>query len=314
MRNLFLLVGTLVMLSLSNQAFAELRDVVFTAKTDTAQIMFSFDKQPSAVKVFITDDGMDVDILGVDNSAASLSPVSSSLISSLRIIPAPGGLRLRIKLSDPALSATADVYRGAILVTAVFARNIEQKPRVLLAANPVVPISKTTIVPQQKPKAATTQKKQPTDDKPTIADIQPETETNSGSDGEDQLQRAPISKPLGTGMIREASLKVAGNLSQQQCDELEQAISVDPWALDKLARFGSCLAREGKDKEAREVFERLLTFDPETFAAYIGLGAIAQDNGDEKTARKYYEEALSLGGGDQQAAQARHLLGSLEGE
>ncbi|MBL4617346.1 MAG: tetratricopeptide repeat protein [Robiginitomaculum sp.] len=314
MRNLLLLTGILAMLSLSSQAYGDLRDVSFAAKSDTAQILFSFDQQPSAVKIFITDSGLDVDILGVDGSAASLSPVSSYLVHSLRIIPAPGGLRLRIKLSDPALSATADVYRGAILVTAVFARDIEQKPRVLLAANPVAQPSKTVIVPQQKPESVTTQIISPINDKPAIADIQPETEMYLGSDGEEQLHRAPVSKPVGTGMIREASLKIAGNLSKQQCDDFEQAISVDPWALDKLASFGSCLAREGKDKEAREVFERLLTFDPETFAAYIGLGAIAQDNGDKNTARKYYEEALSLGGADQQAAQARYLLNSLGDE
>lgn len=302
------------MLSLSNQAYGELRDVTFVAKADTAQILFSFDQQPSAVKVFITNDGMDVDILGVDGKAASLRPVSSYLVNSLRIIPAPGGLRLRIKLSDPALSASADVYRGAILVTAVFTSDIEQKPEVLLVADPVVQISKRLVVPQQQPEATRPQIMPPTDSKPAVVDIQPETEMHLSHDGEEQLQRAPVSKPVGTGMIREASLKIAGNLSKQQCDELEQAIGVDPWALDKLARFGSCLAREGKDKQAREVFERLLTFDPETFAAYIGLGAIAQDNGDKKTARKYYEEALSLGGADQQAAQARYLLGSLGDE
>lgn len=314
MRNLFLLAGTLVILSLSNQAFAELRDVVFAVKTDTAQIMFSFDTQPSAVKVFITDDGIDVDILGVNASAASLNPVSSSLVSSLRVIPAPGGLRLRIKISDPALSASAIVYRGAVMVTAKFASNIEQEPEVLLVTNPITPANDKPIIPPQKPITVVTKTVVPVDSSPTPKITKDEPELQLGHDGENQLQRAPVTKPVGTGMIREASLKVAGNLSKEQCDNFEQAISVDPWALDKLARFGSCLAREGKDKEAREVFERLLTFDPETFAAYIGLGAIAQDNGDKKTARRYYEEALSLGGADQQAAQARSLLRSLGDE
>ncbi|MDQ7019866.1 MAG: tetratricopeptide repeat protein [Robiginitomaculum sp.] len=117
----------------------------------------------------------------------------------------------------------------------------------------------------------------------------------------------------GTGMIRDASARyMAKGLDAASCEAAQQAIEDDPWALDKLSVYGACIAKEGRKDEAKEVFERLLTFDPEMISAYMGLGAIAQDSGDVKAAKEYYQQALKAGGSDAQAAQIRALLGTLE--
>jgi len=116
----------------------------------------------------------------------------------------------------------------------------------------------------------------------------------------------------GTGMVRDASVTQSRkSLSAQSCAAAEKAVQDDPWALDKLSLYGACIAKEGRTDEAKEVFERLLTFDPDMMSAYMGLGAIAQESGNTAEARRNYQQALKLGGSDAQAAQIQSLLGAL---
>ncbi|PHS27288.1 MAG: hypothetical protein COA84_04670 [Robiginitomaculum sp.] len=116
----------------------------------------------------------------------------------------------------------------------------------------------------------------------------------------------------GTGMIRDAAVTQSSeSLSAQTCAAVEKAVQDDPWALDKLSLYGACIAKEGRTGEAKEVFERLLTFDPDMMSAYMGLGAIAQESGNTAEAKRHYQQALKLGGSDAQATQIRSLLGAL---
>jgi hypothetical protein len=338
----------------TTSARAELRDISFSARAETAQILFSFGGQPSAVKVFITETGIDVDVLGIGVEAAEFVP-NSNLFRSIRPIPAPGGARIRAKLSDHPLAASAEVFERSVLVTVTFAHPIEpaggqvHQARATPVHAPTVHNTPAHAAPTHvkpahiqdthgTPKATDEHhvaapvghddphamaESHPPAHQPSGHDIsthdspvhEPEEDLEQpGHDGAPAKKHIPLPEPkVGHGMIRDASTKAAGSLSQEQCDASEAVVQEDPWALDNLARFGSCLAREGKTKDAREVFERLLTFDPETFAAYVGLGAIAQDAGNAEQARQYYEEALALGGTDREAAQARELLQSLEG-
>ena len=317
-------------LALTNTAQAEVRDVRFSAQQETAQVLFQFDAQPSAVKVFITQNGLDVDVLGVEVTAAKFAPGNANLIQNIQQIVAPGGARLRLKLSELPLGAKAEIYRNSILVTATFSHVIHRandalaftkpdqgsvtKPaaaHVIAAKTPAKVHTESSAKPEAHTVAASAKTEHTTQaDEPMepVSDVQ-----QPGHDGQAPPKRIELpNKPVGHGMIREASLRAAGKLNKEQCVASEQAVRDDPWALDNLARFGACLSIEGKTTEAQEVFERLLTFDPETFAAYVGLGAMAQDAGHTEKAREYYEEALALGGTDEQAAQARDLMRSLE--
>ncbi len=334
-KSLFSFLFLLLFLFLSTAVRAELRDVVFAAEEQTAKLLFSFDQQPDAVKVIMNEQGMDVDVLGVSSEAMTMSAANSSLIHSMRTIPAPGGLRIRLVLSDTVLSANAKVYQNSVLVAASFPNHVAPPKDALSFTGFVKPVAKTrnlSHVEHNKAKTkpviqaqvkSTTKAANPAkhgnDHTPADSSLERREDLSgddqkSGHDGSRKIKRAPVKKPVGSGMIREASLRAAGSLTPRQCEESEQIVKADPWALDNLAKFGSCLAVEGKSAEAREVFERLLTFDPETFAAYVGLGAIAQDSGEIETARQYYEEALSLGGTDAEAAQVRSLLRSLANE
>ncbi len=116
----------------------------------------------------------------------------------------------------------------------------------------------------------------------------------------------------GVGMVRDASTThTSQSLDKQSCEAAKKAIEDDPWAMDKLSLYAACIAKEGKTDEAKEVFERLLTFDPDMISAYMGLGAIAQERGDTAAAKRHYQQALDLGGSDSEAAQARAMLGTL---
>ncbi|VAV89222.1 hypothetical protein MNBD_ALPHA06-410 [hydrothermal vent metagenome] len=339
----FFVILTALFLANAGVARAELRDMSFSAQAETARILFMFDQQPDAVKAFITEQGMDVDILGLAGEAAQFSASSSTLLEQVRQIPAPGGVRLRLAMSDSPMEVSAEVFENSVLVTAIFARPVDSASDVLTFVSKPEPETKPAIIvqsPAKPPTPAPSQPKKPEakpkhhaavskpEPKPkpkhkaapehhAVSDADAALEADkyspSGHDGKPAPKRVPLSKPVvGKGMIRQASLRAAGKLSEAQCKASEEAVSEDPWALDNLAQFGACLAREGKTKNAREVFERLLTFDPETVAAYVGLGAIAQDAGETEQARQYYEQALSLGGTDAQAAHARNMLRALE--
>ncbi len=329
---LLFLPALFLVFALTNTAQADVRDVRFSAQQETAQVLFQFDGQPSAVKVFITQNGLDVDILGIEVSAAKFAPGNANLIQNIQQIVAPGGARLRLRLSELPLGAKAEIYRNSVLVTATFSHVITRahdalaftKPdqgsvknpttaHVVAAKTPAKVHTNPPVKPEAQPIPAEAkhqgeQAAQLEEPMEPVSDVQ-----QPGHDGQALPERIELpNKPAGHGMIREASLRAAGKLNKEQCTLSEQAVRDDPWALDNLARFGACLSIEGKTTEAQEVFERLLTFDPETFAAYVGLGAIAQDAGQKEKAREYYEEALALGGTDSQAAQARDLMRSLE--
>ncbi|MBL4595344.1 MAG: tetratricopeptide repeat protein [Robiginitomaculum sp.] len=328
MFNLRILLSALV-LSVANASavWADLRDVSFAAQAETASILFSFAGQPSAVKVFITETGMDVDVLGVEGTPIELISSAASLFRSIRQIPAPGGVRIRFALSKNPIGAKAQVYQNSILVTAVFLEPIDGAKDALLFVSKK-PKMQNQMTKKPAPEQMADAKQvadaiaeldkmaKPDDMAAPLPDPAMEKELSQPTnDGDVPTKRIPLPDTMvGQGMIREASLRVAGSLSKEQCAASEQAVTDDPWALENLARFGACLSREGKAKDAREVFERLLTFDPDTFAAYVGLGAIAQDAGEAKQARNFYEQALSLGGTDAEAAQARDLLRSLDAQ
>lgn len=315
-------------------AWAELRDISWSPSGHDGQMLLTFVDQPTNAKVFVHAGWIDVDVLGVKEVAGQVDPAFSSDIVELERIPAPGGARFRIKLEQTPETAKVQVFKNAVLVSAIFPgklRSIRRAPMQSVHVPQQIPKRESqsrkpepALPPAHQQAAKPVAPKPLHEDKPGPAekaghDGQPvhdpvaESEEMQGHDGEAALPALKLPKK-GVGMIREASTQMARGLSQQQCDKAENKVKADPWALDNLSRYGACLAREGKMKEAKEVFERLITFDPETVSAYLGLGALAQDAGELDKARDYYEEALSLGGSDAEAARVREMLASLQTE
>ncbi len=91
-----------------------------------------------------------------------------------------------------------------------------------------------------------------------------------------------------------ASELLAAALDRVSCDAAAQAVSADPWALDALYDHGACLARDGQTARAREVFQRLSTFDPSSARTLVALGVLEQDAGRRQAAMDYYDRAMDV--------------------
>ncbi len=99
-----------------------------------------------------------------------------------------------------------------------------------------------------------------------------------------------------------------GDISQQECSAADDAVRADPWDLERLETHGACLALLGRAEEAVEVFERLLTFEPDDPEVHLALGAAREQSGDLTGARLHYDDALRRAVTDADAARARMLL------
>ncbi|MEA2063069.1 MAG: tetratricopeptide repeat protein [Gemmatimonadota bacterium] len=103
--------------------------------------------------------------------------------------------------------------------------------------------------------------------------------------------------------------------------EPERAIELIRKGLESYPDFsaaqvlmGKCLTDLGRDEEAGQMFERILTGDEGNVIALRGLGALAGERGDTGQALSMYEKAHALDSGDLEAAEAiEKLQGGREG-
>jgi len=99
-----------------------------------------------------------------------------------------------------------------------------------------------------------------------------------------------------------------GGLDYTACENAEETVRSDPWNLEALSRYASCLALRGELLGAAVTFRRLLTFEPDNVGAEIGLAATQQELGETAFAVEVYQRLLPDMVGDAQAARVRALL------
>ena len=75
---------------------------------------------------------------------------------------------------------------------------------------------------------------------------------------------------------------------------LEQAVSVDPTNAAVHAARGNLLLRRGKTEAAQRSYELAARFDIYDAPSRIALGELAYMAGDERTAERWFAEALAL--------------------
>ncbi len=80
---------------------------------------------------------------------------------------------------------------------------------------------------------------------------------------------------------------------------LNQARSIDPKNKYVLNLAGIVAYSQGKYKEAQETFEYLLAVDPAFISAYLNLGNVLWESGQEDAALVTWKQALSLNPNDQ---------------
>ncbi len=320
------------------RAKAEVRDIELGTKGKTALSLMRFDKQPVSVQVQANNTGVKVTILGVQAKKGQIIPPDTHLVQAIDIIPLIGGVQLHYRFSSAPVQGGAEIYNKSVLLRASFAHDLRaqhaslsfapHKPQTPVPVNTepqMAALDTDTAKPDARHNPAKTEPAHGTDnhneDVSTPAKPAHPAGQGSGSTHKadnDQPMRdgdiAPTPPVRGTGMVREASVTPSPSsqkLDAKTCAMARKAIEDDPWALDKLSLYGACIAKEGKKEEAKEVFERLLTFDPDMISAYMGLGAIAQESGNADKASAYYKQALDLGGTDAEAAQVRAALNTL---
>jgi Tetratricopeptide repeat len=328
-------------------AFAGVRDAELGINGKAALSLVRFDGQPGKASITSGAEGVTVLITGVSARKQTITPPDTHIINAIDINPVKDGVRLVYHFNTAPIGGKVEVFERAILVKAMFERPLQMQMAGLnfgRAARSMSYASTTSPKPHAQSASATHTPDAPTspanktpdtntaslnkavaapapgakvDTKKTAANPEhASTEDHHTNDAAPHDTAPKTPKPAekrGTGMVREASVKIAPpTLDEKTCTQAQKAIENDPWALDKLSLYGACIAKEGRKSEAKEVFERLLTFDPDMITAYMGLGAIAQQDGDIKTARRHYEQALSLGGTDAQANRIRAALRSLD--
>src|SRR5690606_32864774 len=120
--------------------------------------------------------------------------------------------------------------------------------------------------------------------------------------------RAPL--PRSSAPPGAAAELLAAQLDRVACERAAARVDADPWGMDALYDHGACLARAGQTERARDVFERMSTFDPGSPRALVGLGVLRQDAGDRFGAQQLYDRALANSVEDGLAVLVR-MLGEL---
>ncbi len=287
---------------------AGVRDVNLAIEGNAALSLVRFDGQPREVSVQSSADGVEVTVLGVRAAEARITPPDTHLVNAVDVRPYEDGVRLIYHFNEHPIQGEVEIYAHSVLLRAQFDHSL-QAQSASLQFTPSITTKKPA--PVHDPAPVTASITPEADDEP--APQHPAYDENAPARDGDVMAPAPVPAPtLGTGLVRDASTVVTEqHLDAHSCAAAQKAIEDDPWALDKLSLYGACIAKEGKTDEAKEIFERLLTFDPDMITAYMGLGAIAQETGDAAAARRHYQQVLGLGGSDAQAAQVRAILGSL---
>ena len=300
-------------------AQAAVRDASLGVQGTSALALVRFDAQPQTVQVrAVPDDPGRIEVLvtGVRASAGAIIPPDTHLLRAIEMTEDQAGLHLVYRFTRPPQHSAAEIYDHAVLLRTRFAHPVAPQ-RAGLHFEQAAPArrlaSRTPSRPLHKP--ASPAGKAPAADAATLvqAGHDGDAPARHMHDGDVAPEHETHPAKTGIGPVREAAYKkaVAPSIDAKRCAAAKKAVEDDPWALDKLSLYGTCLANEGKTREAKEVFERLLTFDPDMASAYAGLGAIAQHNGNIKEARAYYKKAAALGGTDAEAMHARALLDSL---
>jgi protein O-mannosyl-transferase len=84
------------------------------------------------------------------------------------------------------------------------------------------------------------------------------------------------------------------NLTEAQ-KVYEKSLQIDPRYVDGMRNLGSCLAMQGKFKEAIPYFKKAIEYKPNEAILYFFLGSAYRDSGDAATGQQYLNKAQQMG-------------------
>ena len=277
-------------------AHAELTDLRATSVGTSGYVWFGFDNQPSQVELEQTHNGVRLRVHGVDVSSRSISPAHTDLVRAVSLVAETGGAVIELSAAREWTGLQAEVRQGGVLITvdlgaASAPEQAEYAPEVSRPAA-VEPDTPTLTEPDSTPGNSQDDVTQARAEEPVPAETPAEPEVHEVA-AELASEPEPVT-PLG------------------ECERLALAVADDPWNERLLVPHAGCLAEQGQTREASGIYRQVLAFEPENYAAAVGLAEIERRAGNADAALQLYRQAASNARSDAQAAAALDRARALE--
>lgn len=251
-----------------------IEDIQVLVEDGRFQTLIRLSEQPVGARVVRTDQGLTVEIDGVELAPFDTRAAPGSAIRSVAAFShAPGASR--IELSGVAVgSAETVIYRHAVMIEGRLAEaNLDGGDSLLSKPDLGAPAPARTVV------AAV-----------------PET-----AEAEEQTALPQLSQAGLPEAITPAST----------CAAYADRLKADAWDTGALGPAALCLIDEGKAGEARPLIERLAAFSPDDWLAEFGRARLAELGGDFSQAEIGYRNALVLARNDADRARVKSKLDAL---
>ena len=119
-----------------------------------------------------------------------------------------------------------------------------------------------------------------------------------------KLYYVALGKGIEDGRLhsRIGDLLVRSGKKDEAIPEYEKAAKLNPADTGSQTNLAVAYLERGRVRDAERVFKWVITTDPQSAAAYNGLGLIAIQRSDTTSARGYFEKACSARSGSDRGA------------
>ena len=314
----FLCTSVILALSAAAPAAADLREARIAPDEGGARLWFAFDEQPSDARLVMTEQGAVLDVLGVTAHGRTIEPASGPF-GAIRLVSEEGGARLSLTDGPDLIDARAELREGGVLVVMRYDAALDGRSSTRMAEHsPVSHGAAPMSAPEPNASPAASQARTEgggagpirlTEVAAPQALVMNEHAAPHAADAAIAVEIAAPSPETAAAAATPASAPADPSaeiraMAQTICAGLAEAVEADPWDFLRLADHGACLEEAGDVTAAKEIYERVLAFEPEHYAAAYALATIRETEGDLSSARSLYAQAASSARSDSEAAAA----------
>ena len=333
-----ILSGLLAGLAAASPALADIKDVRVEESGASGRIWLAFDEQPAAADLVLEPGAARLSVRGVQVRPRAIETVRRE---ALNVHATAGGAEIVLPARTDWREARAEIREGGVLITYQGAYEsaapATPEARILPASAMTSAMTSTVSAPAPAAEAAAPEPRpeprpapEPAPEiapepaaveRPAVspemtpegaAEPAPETlpETAPETAPETSPERAPEPAPVA------AADTVAPQPARAMtpCEIAAAGVAADPWNFAVLGDHAACLADQDETEAAREIYERILAFEPENYTAALGLAQISVDQGDAEAARALFSQAASAASSDAEAAYAWSRARDLPGQ
>lgn len=319
-------------------AHAEVRDVAVGVDGRRAEIAIEFDAAPTAAAAAPDAasgaGGLMVFAGGVVARPRRIETAAADVLRAVELRPGEGGVDIGLEMAASPAAARAWIDGRTLHVAILLAEPMGgvaapmttaatdltprdtssfpslRAPALDLDAQPSADVDAAPPAPAEpaEPAAPGSRDREAAPARPAGGESEASAATPSASDGAAPTPQAGLANPATRADFTRPTVLFAGGLGAEECRAAENAVRDDPWDLDALRRYASCLALDGDLDGAATAFRRLLTFAPDDAEAELGLAAVRHELGEVDASAAVYQRLLETAQGDAAAARLRALL------